>query len=458
MQRARRIVAILFLLTAAGARLPGAARANVQYVVGLSPKGIAMGNAFSAIADDFSAAYFNPAGLAQIDYHQFYLGYMYSEPFLTYESNNPYTTGFKDKILFKAPVLGLCLDLTRAVNVQGHELVLGIACTIADNLKKTWQVIEYNPEVPRFLLDGDYMNRVHLYASLGFEVFSDVLYVGAGLNVWQDISAEFDPRLNVDLSRIWQAGRNIGNMILIDENRSSASMTGTFEIAPIAGILFKPASWLSLAYTYRKGWEFASTVQMNNYLELTLAGVTVKLPDSFVIAAPLPLTAYFLPWNMTGGLAIRPVPGLLVSADLTYYHWSSFEQPLFPAPEEHSGWQDTWVPSVGAQLQIIENLYGRVGYSHQPSPVGNQYRVASNFLSMTKNIFSLGLGYTFSKFLFLGELPLRRPIQIDGFFQWQQMDDRIQVKRPNEETWRGGTFWHISGYQYSLGIGVTTGY
>lgn len=458
MQRAKRIGALLLLLITVGARPPGDAEANVQYVVGLSPKGIALGNAFSAIADDFSAAYFNPAGLAQIDTHQFYVGYMYSEPFLNYESNNPHTARFEDKILFKAPVMGLCLDLTRALNVQGHELVLGIATTIADNLKKTWQVIEYNPEVPRFLLDGDYMNRVHLYASLGFEVFSDVLYVGAGLNVWQDISAEFDPRLNVDLARIWQAGRNIGNMILIDESRSSASMTGTFEIGPIAGILFKPTSWLSLAYTYRKGWEFASTVQMNNYLELTLGGATIQFPDSIVIAAPLPLTAYFLPWNMTGGLALRPLPGLLISADLTYYHWSSFEQPLYPDPGEHGAWQDTWVPSVGAQFRIIENLYGRLGYTHQPSPVGDQYNVASNFLSMTKNIFSVGLGYTFSRFLFLGELPLRRPIQIDGFFQWQQMNDRIQVKSRNKETWTEGTFWQISGYQYSLGIGVTTGY
>ncbi len=457
MQQVKRLGAVLVLFSTAGLLLAAAARANVQYVVGLSPKGIGMGNAFSAIADDFSAAY-NPAGLAQIDYHQFYVGYMYSEPFLNYVSDNPHSPNFEDKILFKAPVFGLCLDLSRAVNLRGHELVLGIATTIAENLKKTWQVVEYNPEVPRFILNGDYMNRLHLYASLGFEVISDRLYVGAGLNIWQNISAEFDPRLNVDFSRLRRSGLNIGNIIVIDEPNSSASMTGSFEVSPIVGILVKPVSWLSLAYTYRKGWEFASMVQMNNFLEVTLGGTTIKFPDQYVIAAPLPLTDYFLPWNMTGGIAFRPIPGLLVSADLTYYHWHSFEQPLFPEAGAYSRWYNTWVPSVGVQFRIIENLYGRLGYTHQPSPVGDQYDVASNFLSMTKNIFSMGLGYTFSKFLFLGELPLRRPIRIDGFFQWQQMNDRVQAKEHHKKTWEEGTQWKISGYQYALGIGITTGY
>lgn len=458
MQTVKRIGLVLAMLSAACGFRVRIAAANVQYVVGLSPKGISMGNALAAVADDFSAAYYNPAGLAQIDYHQFYVGYLYSEPFLDYTSNSTHRGDFRDKSLFKGPVVGLCLDLARAVNVQKHELVLGIACTIADNMKKAWEVKEFNPEVPRFMLDGDYMNRVHIYASLGFEVLSDLLYVGVGLNVWQNINAEFDPMLNVDLARLRDQGLKVGNIIVLDESLSEASMTGKFEASPIVGLLVKPASWLSLAYTFRNGWEFSSNILMVNYLEVSLGGGSVQLPDSLAIAAPIPLTDYYLPWNMTGGIAFRPLPRLLVSADLTYYNWESFEQPLFPKPGEYSRWDSTWVPSVGMEVRIIDNLCGRLGYTHQPSPVGDQAHVASNYLSMTKNIFSCGLGYTFSRFLFLGELPLRRPIQIDGFFQFQQMDDRIQLKAYNEETWEDGTYWKISGYQYSLGIGITTGY
>ena len=48
---------------------------------GASPKSIGMGQAFTAVADDFSAAYYNPAGLSQIkNSFEFTLGYFYAKP------------------------------------------------------------------------------------------------------------------------------------------------------------------------------------------------------------------------------------------------------------------------------------------------------------------------------------------------------------------------------------------
>ena len=153
MLRVKRKWVVLAAFMFACCSLPATTFANVQYVVGLSAKAIGMGNAFSAVADDFSATYYNPAGLGQIDYHQFYVGYLYSEPFLYYYSDSPQINAqrMENKQTFKAPVIGLCLDLARAVNIQGHELVLGVVATVGDNLKKAWQIQEYFPEVPPVL-------------------------------------------------------------------------------------------------------------------------------------------------------------------------------------------------------------------------------------------------------------------------------------------------------------------
>ena len=49
--------------------------------IGCGPRSIAMGQAFTAVADDPSAAYYNPAGLTQTPSHLVLsIGYQYSKP------------------------------------------------------------------------------------------------------------------------------------------------------------------------------------------------------------------------------------------------------------------------------------------------------------------------------------------------------------------------------------------
>ena len=61
-------LAITVLLLAVHVMTAASARAQTGQMLdeyGGSPKSIAMGQAFTGIADDFSAAYYNPAGLTQ---------------------------------------------------------------------------------------------------------------------------------------------------------------------------------------------------------------------------------------------------------------------------------------------------------------------------------------------------------------------------------------------------------
>ena len=60
--------------------------ATVFDTYGCGVRATAMGGAFTAVADDYSAAFYNPAGLAQRTGHQFYLDFFYSKPDFSVET------------------------------------------------------------------------------------------------------------------------------------------------------------------------------------------------------------------------------------------------------------------------------------------------------------------------------------------------------------------------------------
>lgn len=412
------------------AHLAAAARANVQEVFGLSPKAIGMGNAFSSIADDFSACYYNPGGLAQHAHHRLYLGYAFSQPRLKqYLLSAPAAANATETVHFRSMLFGALVDLTRVFDTRGHNLVLGVAATAGDNFKAAWRIHDWNPEVPRFIRNGDYMNRAHVFSGIGAELIKGTLYVGAGINLWETINVE-NLAVTMDLS-----GRVLSK---------ETDVNGDFDFAPIVGVLVKPYEWLSLAYVYRGQMAQDDPTHLN----ATSAIGALKIP----IHLFMPIRDYFLPWNMTWGVSVRPLESLLLSFDGTLYHWSDFELPLWPG--RYPSWVDTFVPRIGCELEVAQGLRLRTGYYYERSPVPDQRATASNHLDSSKHVVSVGAGYAVSELPGLGPLPLRYPVDVDVFFQYHIMEPRTQEKDPAT----GQQGWEIKGYQYSLGVGLSIGF
>ncbi len=409
---------------------PATTVANLQEVSGISPKATAMGNAFSAIGDDFSAAYYNPAGLAQLDYHKMTVGYLYCHPDLTQRLlSNPDAVNARNRIDFRSLVFGTVVDLSTIFDTRGHNLVLGLATTVGDNFKVAWRTHDYNPKVPQFIRYGNYTNRAHIYSAIGLEIRKDMLYLGAGINFWQDI-----PATSIKLKMNLKDSKIVSRDIDID---------GQSEVSPIIGILFKPTKWLSCAYTYRDEW---AQKLPTNLTEIVLLNEKEILPVHLTFTAK----DYFLPWNMTAGIAIRPDERLLLSLDVTYYHWSDFDQPMWQGmyPE----WDDTVVPRFGAEYRISEDILVRGGYYYEPSPVPDQRSFPSNYLDFNKHVFSAGVGLALKRLPLVGELPLTYKVEIDAFGQYQLLEDHTQIKETAAESWR------IKGSQFALGLGITTGF
>jgi len=411
--------------------LPVPAGANVQEISGLSPRATAMANAFSAVADDFSACYYNPGGLGQQDHHSFFLGYMFVKPYLKQFTLSTGVEHDRDFNRFHSFVFGALVDLTQIVNITGHNFVLGVAATVGDNFKAAWRIHDWSPTVERFIRFGDEMNRAHVFSAVGFEVLTDRLFVGAGINLWQD----FSPKL--------QASLDLSGKVL----EKDMNIKGDFEISAIAGVLLKPFPWLSLSYTYRDSMLQKVPVEMSSTLVI---GDTPIIP----IRTAIPLSDYFLPWNMTGGMAVRPLERLLLSADVTFYHWSSFALPAWRGPIKP--WNDTVVPRFGAEYRLWKDVKVRGGYYYDPTPVPDQRDVTSNYLDSDKHVMSLGFGYDFTRLPLIGKLPLYYPVMLDGYFQYQFIENRIQEKFPNHDEQQ--QTWIIKGSAFAFGAGVTIGF
>jgi hypothetical protein len=138
---------------------------------------------------------------------------------------------------------------------------------------------------------------------------------------------------------------------------------------------------------------------------------------------------------------------------VTYYNWSSYSLPDWRGPIKE--WYNTVVPRGGVEVCVWDAIVARGGYYFDPSPIPDQFDVQSNYLDTDKHVFSVGLGYSFSRLPWVGELPLYYPIQLDGYFQFQHMPRRYQLKNVYTTDEQG---WYIDGSAYALGFGITTGF
>jgi len=111
------------------------------------------------------------------------------------------------------------------------------------------------------------------------------------------------------------------------------------------GILFKPNDTVR----FGAGYMTPQSVTHENVSDFDGDG---KLDD-------LKLEA---PQQVSAGMALL-FPRLLIEVDARWLNWSSAKG------YEDFDWEDQWVFAVGAQLEIVDNLFLRAGYNYGKSPV-----------------------------------------------------------------------------------------
>jgi long-chain fatty acid transport protein len=388
---------------------------------GFGSRAVSLGGAFTAVADDYSAAYYNPAGLAQTSKNYFTIDYMYTSPqikieksngddLLTYsQANGPVRTnpteykGSTRGLDLSIPLMGLGLAVNDIVNCP-INIQFGMAMSLPEHNDTMYRIMSYPVDQPHLIRYGDNIDRIHLAIGIGVEAWKDLVYVGIGAQ-----------QMLYGDGMIYVDGMNMTSPN--GEAIAEVQQSNLLKSDLTAGILVTP-----LDKKLKIGFSFRDKEQVEVDPLPTL--INTGLLDDSYIGIVMGLWAFYTPREFSLG-ASYDFDFLLVSAEANLQQWSDYDV----MPEEKVNniskdkvaglpdFKDTINYRLGVEWRPIKNASVSLGYFYQQSPVPDQSGRVSNYIDMDKNTFSLGGKYTFNV-----PFALNKPMTIGGMFSYQLLE------------------------------------
>lgn len=368
--------------------LSSLALANGLNLNSLGSRALAMGGAFVGLADDFSAIFWNPAGIAQ--FSQQYFGF--------------YGTGIMPSGKYKmdVPVPGVgTLTMVNAKSKSktylgglaayyypiNEKMVVGLGIYTPSGLGADWNGADFAS-----ISEGgtykwmSFIRMVTFSPALAYKI-NDKFYVGGTLNI------------NYGLMDI---GMHAGTTEIpippyeLDLGQYEESMKGHGYGATF-GILVKPSPKVSFGATYRTASKikFSGDASISN---LSLLGFN----DSSDLDREVTWPMWF-----GAGVAFKPLDNLTLTGDVQWTQWSKidvmkteFKDPYWAAMMAQSGddlwnmyWDDATQVRFGAEYRLNPNLAIRGGFYIDPSPAPDR---TMNVLlpNYDFNVITFGLGYS----------------------------------------------------------------
>ena len=368
---------------------------------GGSYKSTAMGQAFTAVADDYSAAYYNPAGLSQIQgIFENATGYIYARPDVTAHFPGNSTIDIhgqpSSRGMFTGIASSLDIEQTTRVFPWFRRFSFGLV---------TWMNL---PEINQYHA-GPITSRPHfLRHDMRFQLLALVVSAGFEVTPWFSVGAGIMPSVDSVADQDNFAATNKREDIIMGQ-RLSIHQTAKVFTVPVFGILIKPPfagleDKLALGVSYR-GENKAHTGKgpLNQVIGMEDENGE---PISGIYYPPV-LTINlisFAPRQVTVGLAAKPLDGLTLAYDMTWKSWSRYETYLEQAP--NPAFEDTYTHRVGAEyvwrpafparfLEKISKVCLRAGYYFEPTPVQDVIG-PDNIYDSDQDVVSAGLCLTLS--------------------------------------------------------------
>lgn len=410
---------------------------------GVGPRDGAMGNSYTAVSDDMGAVWYNPAGLSLTRGTVLTAGWRFVQPelWIHYDGgprtdfNYPETTG---------GVFGLTTDLKFLSPTRGSfvdRLSLGFTISVSGYLKS----FTTSPSLtePAFWRYSDRFVGLFPFGLGGALRVTDWLSVGGSAFI-----APSDTYTSV----VALADIEIGPGGVTQEVSQGVTTRAFAKVTPILGVMIKPPFW-GLQDKVRLGFSWRDKISsidgegvVQNFATIEIGGRRIRLPDPTIIQ--ISALAGWSPQQITGGIAVMPVPGLTVTADLLWKQWSRWRNFNNFKPEPQ--FRDTVHVRSGLEyvmptdVPFLHEVALRGGYYFEPTPTPRQDG-PSNFLDNDKHVVSGGLGL---RFFDPWGLSLE-PIEISGYLQSHILVDR-STKNDRDPDYR-----RLEAGGYLLGGGVT---
>lgn len=387
----------LLLVTVCSLLTAKSASANPVDTFGFGARSTSLGGAVVSDVEDFSANYYNPAGLIRGDQIRLEAGYLFVAPFLRINGRD---TGVDN---VQATTAGLVVPAT----FGSQRFALGLGLHLND--ERISRTRSLPAAQPRWEMYDNRPHRLNLAANLAWSPVRWLRF-GAGIS----FMATSENELYVE-----------GDIPLIGPERGSklrhSLATELFSVRyPQVGVQVEPNEQWSFGLVYRGEFQLGLDLDAGVNADITL-GAT-RVPASFALVTQS--VNSFLPQQVSFGAAWRPIRGLRASAEVTWVDWSAYKTSIgytdvnldLVIPPEFAnlisnpgnisgsrpipaGFRDRFVPRIGVEYRALDlswlSLDVRGGYFYENTPVPAQTAL-TNFIDSDRHAFSAGVGVVFT--------------------------------------------------------------
>jgi long-chain fatty acid transport protein len=377
----KKTIGIFFVIAAIIGGLP--AFGNGLNLNGLGSRAISMGGAYVGLADDFSALFWNPAGLGFLKNRILSFNILDVVPSATYRRS----AGSIDLVNAESPTKHYLGVLGGYIQPIDDRLVAGIGIYSSAGLGSAWNSADL-AYYSGGRTDIDWSTRVGLYTfapTLAYRI-NDALSVGVQLNIHYGFF-----NMNTYAGQVSTGPESVVDLGLYEESLSGWGLGASI------GALYKPSDRLSFGFTYRT----ASTVKFSGPAMISTLSY---LGYSGTSEMERPVT---WPSWLAFGAAVQPLDGLTVTADVQYTDWksvgvldSTYTDSFWATMMAMNGknrmdlsWESRVQVRVGAEYRLNPDWTVRAGYYNDPSPAPDR---TINILipSFDYNGLTLGFGRT----------------------------------------------------------------
>jgi long-chain fatty acid transport protein len=351
-------------------------------------KAMGMGLAFTAVADDPTAVFYNPAGMGWMSHYEGSAGgSILTRTSGDFQGANPYpgsgTTEHLKKQNFLLPTVYGVAPLTK-------ELNFGIGVYAPYGLGLHWE--NPNTWTGRFISQNAVIQSSDINASFSYRLIPELSIAAGGVFRLSKVQLERDQ------AAINPFTNSVADVAHIKLNSDLLSNHGW---GWNAALMFKPVDMLSLGVSYRS----KVTINYDATAKFTQR-LTGNPAFDAAVAASLPqgnhaaTTTITFPSTVNIGAAVHLLDkALTLSAEADWTEWSRFKtlDVVFPdlptlGIHRNTNWTNSWAYRGGIQYMVTKEFAVRGGYYYDKT--GQPLMDAGPILSdSNRNVYTAGFGY-----------------------------------------------------------------